>query len=104
MTEVFEGRCVIWSKFTAKDAAKYTEEAQKYIQEKEYIDTVKKIAESATLGESEITLTKKLTDYTISKLKDNGFDVVAEKNLCYTTTTTYGASIKNDYWTTTIKW
>ena len=103
MAEMFEGRLVDWNKFTAKDAAKYTEEAQKYIQEKEYIDTVKKIAESATLGESNITLPKKLTDYTISRLKNNGFDVVTEKNLCYTTTT-YGASIKNNYWTTTIRW
>ena len=103
MAEMFEGRLVDWNKFTAKDAAKYTEEAQKYAQEKEYIDTIKEIAEFATLGQSDITLSKKLTDYTISRLKDNGFDVVVEKNLCYTTVTG-GASIENDYWTTTIKW
>ena len=67
MAEIFEGQCVDWSKFTAKDAAKYTEEAQKYIQEKEYIGTIKKIAESATLGQSNLTLSKTLTDYTVSK-------------------------------------
>ena len=103
MTEVFEGLCIDWNNFTAKDALKYTKEGQEHIQKKEYINTIKEIAESAVLGQSEITLTKKLTDYTISRLKDNGFDVVVEKNLCYTTTT-YGASIKNDYLTTTIKW
>ena len=101
--EVFEGRRVDWNKFTAEDAAKYTEEAQKYLQEKEYIDTIKEIACAANLGQSEITLSKKLTDYTISRLKDNGFDVVAEQSLCHTMVTG-GASIKNDYWTTTIKW
>lgn len=103
MKEMFEGQCVIWSKFTAKDAAKYTEEAQKYIQEKEYIDTVKKIAESATLGQSEITLTKKLTDSTVSRLEANGFDVTIEQNQCYTMISG-GSSIENNYWTTTIKW
>ena len=103
MTKVFEGLCIDWNKFTAKDAAKYTEEAQKYIQEKEYIDIIKEIACAANLGQFEITLSKKLTDYTISRLKDNGFDVVTGQSLCYTTVTG-GASIKNDYWTTTIKW
>ncbi len=103
MAEMFEGRYVDWNKFTAKDAAKYTEEAQKYAQEKEYIDTIKEIAESATLGQFNLTLSKKLTDYTVSKLEANGFDVVAEQNLCYTTVTG-GANTKNDYWTTTIKW
>lgn len=103
MAEMFEGRYVDWNKFTAKDAVKYTEEAQKHIQEKEYIDIIKEIAESATLGQSEMTLSKKLTDYIISRLKDNGFDVVTGQSLCYTTVSG-GASIKNDYWTTTIKW
>ena len=103
MLEVFEGQCVDWDKFTAKDALKYTKESQKRIQEKEYIDTIKEIARIATLGQSDITLTKKLTDYTMSKLIDNGFDVVIEPNLCHTIITG-GASIKNEYWTTTIKW
>ena len=103
MTEMFEGRCVDWNKFTAKDAAKYTEEAQKYAQEKEYIDTIKEIAESATLGQSNLILTKKLTDSTVSRLEANDFDVVVEKDFC-PSIITYGTSIKNDYWTTTIKW
>ena len=103
MMEVFEGRCVDWNKFTAKDALAYTKEAQKDLQRQEYINIIKEIACVAKLGQSEMTLSKKLTDYTISRLKDNGFDVVVEKNLCYTTVTG-GASIKNDYYTTTIKW
>lgn len=103
MAEVFEGQLIDWNKFTAKDAAKYTKEGQEYIQKKEYIDIIKEIAYTATLGQSEITLSKKLTDYTISRLKDNGFDVAVKQNLCYTTVTG-GASIKNDYLTTTIKW
>ena len=103
MAEVFEGQLIDWNKFTAKDALRYTKEGQKRIQKKEYIDIIKEIAYVATLGQSEITLSKKLTDYTISKLKDNGFDVVTGQSLCYTTATS-GASTKNDYWTTTIKW
>lgn len=104
MTEMFEGHCVIWSKFTAKDAAKYTEEAQKYIQEKEYIDTVKKIAESATLGESNITLPKKLTDYTISKLEANGFNVFTDKQEWIMTTIASSEMKPTEHWETTIKW
>ena len=103
MMEVFEGRCVDWNKFTAKDALAYTKEAQKDLQRQEYINIIKEIACAAKLGQSEITLSKKLTDYTISRLKDNGFDVVAEQSLYYTTVTG-GASTKNNYWTTTIKW
>ena len=103
MVEVFEGRRVDWNNFTAKDAAKYTEEAQKYLQEKEYIDIIKEIACAANLGQSEITLSKKLTDDSTSKLRDNGFDVVTEQNVCHTLVTG-GASIKNDYWITTIEW
>ena len=103
MAEVFEGQLIDWNKFTAKDAAKYTEEAQKYLQKKEYLDIIKEIARVATLGQSDITLSKKLTDYTTSKLKANGFDIVVEQNFCYTIATG-GASTKNDYWTTTIKW
>lgn len=103
MVEIFEGQCVDWNKFTAKDAAKYTEEAQKYAQEKEYIDTIKEIAESATLGQSNLTLSKKLTDSTVSRLEANGFNVTIEQNQCYTMTSG-GSSIINDYWTTTIKW
>lgn len=103
MAEVFEGQLIDWNKFTAKDAAKYTKKAQKNLQYQEYINILREIAYVAQSGRSEITLSKKLTDYIISRLKDNGFDVVTEKNLCYTTTT-YGASIKNDYWTTIIKW
>lgn len=103
MTEVFEGLCIDWNNFTAKDALKYTKEGQERIQKKEYIDTIKEIAESAILGQFNITLSKKLTDYTVSRLEANGFDVVAEQSLCYTTVIG-GASTKNDYWTTTIKW
>ena len=101
--EVFEGQCVDWSKFTAKDAAKYTKEGQEYLQKKEYIDIIKEISHAASLGQFEITLSKKLTDYTISRLKGNGFNVVIEQDLCYTLIPG-GAGIKNDYWTTTIKW
>ena len=103
MAEMFEELCIDWNKFTAKDAAKYTKEGQEHLQKKEYIDIIKEIARTAALGQSEITLSKKLTDYTISKLKDNGFGVAVEPNLCYTTVTG-GASIKNDYLITTIKW
>ena len=103
MAEVFEGQLIDWNKFTAKDALRYTKEAQKVIQRQEYINIIKEIANAAKLGQSNITLSKKLTDYSISKLKDNGFDVVIEQNSCYTIATS-DASIKNDYWTTTIKW
>lgn len=104
MMEVFEGRCVDWNKFTAKDALAYTKEAQKDLQLQEYINTIKEIACVAKLGQSEITLSKKLTDYTISRLKDNDFDVIVEQNSCYTTVTGGASIIKNDYMTTTIKW
>lgn len=103
MAEMFEELCIDWNNFTAKDAAKYTKEGQEYLQKKEYINTIKEIARVATLGESNIVLSKKLTDYTISKLRDNGFNVVTEQNPCYTLAIG-GASIKNDYWTTTIEW
>ena len=103
MAEVFEGHLIDWNKFTAKDAAKYTKEGQERIQEKEYIDIVKEIAYVATSGQSNITLSKKITDYTISKLEANGFNVTIEQNQCYTLTSG-GSSIKNDCWTTTIKW
>lgn len=104
MVEIFEGRCVDWSKFTAKDAAKYTEEAQKYIQEKEYIDIIKKIAESATLGQSNLTLSKKLTDYTISKLEANGFNVFSDVQEWSMITTAFSEMKPVEHWETTIKW
>jgi len=103
MVEVFEGHRIDWNKFTAKDAAKYVEEAQKHIQEKEYIDIIKEIAYVATSGQSSIVFSKKLTGYTISKLIDNGFNVVTEQNL-YHTLVNGGPSIESNYWTTTIKW
>ena len=103
MTEVFEGLCIDWNNFTAKDAAKYTKEGQELLQKKEYINIIKEIVRVAMLGESNITLSKKLTDYTISKLEANGFNVIVEKEQSYTIVTG-GPGIKNDYWTTTIKW
>lgn len=103
MAEMFEELCIDWNNFTAKDALKCTKEGQERIQKKEYIDIIKEIAYVATLGQSEITLSKKLTNYTISRLKDNGFNVVTKQNPCYTLVTG-GASIENNYWTTTIEW
>jgi len=103
MAEIFEGLCIDWNKFTAKDAAKYTKEGQEHLQKKEYIDIVKEIAHTASLGQSNMVLSKKLTDYTISRLKNNGFNVVIDQDLCHTLVAG-GASIKNDYWITTIKW
>ena len=104
MKEMFEGRCVDWNKFTAKDAAEYTEEAQKYIQEKEYINTIQEIARVATLGHSNLTLSKKLADSTVSKLKANDFNVTIEQNQCYTIASG-STNVENSYyWTTTIEW
>jgi len=105
MAEMFEGRCVDWSKFTAKDAAKYTEEAQKYIQEKEYIDTIQEIAKTTTLGQSNLTLNKKLAESTVSRLEANNFDVTIVQNQCYNIASIgEGDVVKRYYWTTTIKW
>lgn len=104
MIEMFEGQYVDWSKFTAKDAVKYTEEAQKYAQEKEYIDTIKEIANVATLGYSVLTLSKKLTDYTISRLEANGFNVFTDKQECIMMTTASSEMEPLEYWETTIKW
>jgi len=103
MVEMFEGQCVDWSKFNAKDAIEYTKRSQELIQEKEYIDIVKEIAYVATLGHSKLTLSKKLSDYIVSRLKANGFNVIVGQNLC-NTVITGGASIKSDYWATTIEW
>ena len=104
MAELFEGRCVDWNNFTAKDAAKYTEEAQKYAQEKEYIDIIKEIAYVAKLGQSNITLSKKLTDYTISRLEANGFKVFSDMQLWSMTTTASSEMKPIEHWETTIKW
>ena len=104
MAEIFEGQCVDWSKFTAKDAAKYTKEGQERVQEKEYIDIIKEIAYVATLGQSNITLTKKLTDYTISKLEANGFNVSINKQEWITITTASSEMKPAEHWETTIKW
>jgi hypothetical protein len=79
MAEVFEGQLIDWNNFTAKDALKCTKEGQERIQKKEYIDIIKEIAYVATLGKSEITLSKKLTDCTISKLENKGFDISCQK-------------------------
>jgi hypothetical protein len=103
MAEVFEGQLIDWNKFTAKDAAKYTKEGQERIQKKEYIDIIQEIAYVATLGQSNITLSKKLTDYTISKLEANGFNVFIDKQKCITMTTS--SEMKPaEHWETTIKW
>lgn len=104
MAEAFEGRLIDWNKFTAKDAAKYTKEAQQYAQEKEYIDIIKEIAYVATSGQSNITLSKKLTDYTVSKLEANGFDVFTDKQEWSTITTTSSGTKPIEHWETTIKW
>ena len=104
MVEKFEGMCVDWGKFTAKDAVKYTEEAQKYAQEKEYIDIIKEIAYVATLGQSIITLSKKLTDYTISRLEANGFKVFSDMQIWSMTTTASSGTKPIEHWETTIKW
>ena len=104
MTEVFEGQLIDWNKFTAKDAAKYTKEGQERVQEKEYIDIIKEIAYVATLGQSNITLTKKLTDYTISKLEANGFNVSINKQEWITITTASSEMKPAEHWETTIKW
>ena len=101
MAEMFEELCIDWNKFTAKDALKCTKEGQERIQKKEYIDIIKEIAYTATLGQSEITLSKKLTDYTISKLEANGFNVFTDKQEWIMTTT---ASSEMEHWETTIKW
>ena len=104
MTEMFEGRCVDWSKFTAKDAANYTEEGQEHIQEKEYIDIIKEIAYIAKLGKSEITLFKKLTNSTISRLEANGFKVFADVQIWGMITPASPEMKPAEHWTTTIKW
>ena len=104
MAEMFEGRYVDWNEFTAKDAVKYTEEAQKYAQEKEYIDTIKGIANAASLGKSKLILNKILTDYAISKLESNGFKVSSIKQKAYRITTYTPGCETSDYWETTIEW
>jgi regulatory protein YycI of two-component signal transduction system YycFG len=104
MAEVFEGQLIDWNKFTAKDAAKYTKEGQERIQKKEYIDIIQEIAYVATSGQSEITLTKKLTDFTVSKLEANGFNISCQKKDCYTITSTSGEVEECMLYTTTIKW
>jgi len=104
MAEVFEEHLIDWNKFTAKDALKYTKEGQERIQKKEYIDIIKEIACAATLGQSNLTLSKKLTDYTISKLKANGFNVFTDKQEWIMTTTTSSEMKPTEYWETTIKW
>lgn len=101
MAEVFEGQLIDWDKFTAKDALKFTKEGQERIQRKEYIDIIKEIAYVATLGRSNLTLSKKLTDYTISKLEANGFNVFTDKQEWIMTAT---ASSEMENWETTIKW
>lgn len=104
MKEVFEGLCIDWNNFTAKDALKCTKEGQERIQKKEYIDIIKEIAYVATLGKSEVTLSKKLTDYTISELKNKGFDISCQKKDCYTITNTSEEVEECMLYTTTIKW
>ena len=104
MTEVFEGLCIDWNNFTAKDALKCTKEGQERIQKKEYIDIIKEIAYTATLGQSEITLSKKLTDYTISKLEANGFNVSTDKQEWIMTTIASSEMKPAEHWETTIKW
>jgi hypothetical protein len=104
MAEMFEGHLIDWNKFTAKDALRYTKEGQERIQEKEYIDIIKEIACAATLGESKITLSKKLTDYTISKLETNGFNVFTDKQDWIMTTTASSEMKPVEHWETTIKW
>lgn len=104
MAEMFEGHLIDWNKFTAKDALRYTKEGQERIQEKEYIDIIKEIAYVATLGQSNLTLTKKLTDYTISKLEANGFNIFTDKQECITMTTASSEIKPAEHWETTIKW
>lgn len=102
--EVFEEQLIDWNKFTAKDALRYTKESQERIQEKEYIDIIKEIAYVATLGQSNLTLTKKLTDYTISKLEVNGFNVFSDMQEWNTITTISSEMKPVEHWETTIKW
>ena len=104
MMEVFEGQCVDWNKFTAKDALAYTKEAQKDLQRQEYINIIKEIACVAKLGQSEMTLSKKLTDYTISRLEDNGFKVFSDTQIWSMTTTASSEMKPVEHWETTIKW
>ena len=104
MAETFVGLCIDWNNFTAKDALKCTKEGQERIQKKEYIDIIKEIAYTATLGQSEITLSKKSTDYTISKLEANGFKVFSDMQKGIMTTTTSSEMKPVEYWQTTIKW
>ena len=104
MAEVFEGQLIDWNKFTAKDALRYTKEGQERIQEKEYIDIIKEIAYVATLGQSNLTLSKKLTDYTISKLEANGFKVFTDMQIWSMTTTASYEMKPVEHWETTIKW
>ena len=103
MVETFEGQNINWSNFTAKDALEITKEAQKNIQHQEFINITKEIAFQAKLGQTELKLSKKLSDYTVSRLEENNFNVIVEKEQSYTIVTG-GPGIKNDYWTTTIKW
>ena len=104
MAEVFEGQLIDWNKFTAKDALRYTKEGQERIQEKEYLDIIKEIAYVATLGQSNLTLTKKLTDYTISKLEANGFNVFSDRQEWCMITTASSEMKPVEHWETTIKW
>ena len=104
MAEMFEGQLIDWNKFTAKDALRYTKEGQERIQEKEYLDIIKEIAYTATLGQSNLTLTKKLTDYTISRLETNGFNVSTDRQDWVMTTTTSSEMKPFEHWETTIKW
>ena len=104
MAEVFEGKCVDWNKFNAKDALAYTKEAQKELQRQEYINIIKEIAYTAKLGYSKLNLSKKLSDYTISELKNKGFDISCQKKDCYTITSTSEKIEECMLYTTTIKW
>lgn len=104
MTEMFEELCIDWNNFTAKDALKCTKEGQERIQKKEYIDVIKEIAYTATLGQSNIILSKKLTDYTISRLEANGFNVFTNKQEWIMTTIASSEMKPTEHWETTIKW
>lgn len=104
MAEVFEELCIDWNNFTAKDAARYTKEGQKHLQKKEYLNVIKEIVRVAMLGDSNIILSKKLTDYTISKLEANGFNVSTDKQEWITITTASSEMKPFEHWETTIKW
>lgn len=90
---------------TADYARKLTTDARKELERKEYIYIKEQIVCATERGDSYVTLSKKISDYSKEQLEKDGFNVIMEKEDSMTINSiTNIISGPSEYWTTTIKW